>query len=327
MRITRETLIRIASETAQKRALSEPGLVAAYLIGSLRTENPFLGGTTDVDIVFVHSEQPIIRREIIPLTPEFHLDLIHRPRGDYDKPKDLRVHPWLGPELYDPQPLFVTHHFFEYLQAGVRDKFNETDSVVARSSRLAVEARQSWSGLQVSEAPWPELFLEYLHSVSLAANSVALMSGGPLAERRFLLQFPARAEAVEKPELSGLLLDLLGAVDADVEALKACLSAWENDFVDAESRPGVDERIAAPRLAYYKMACESMLASESPQAILWPLLLTWTLSAKALPPNCQGTWESACKGLGLVGPGFDQKMVTLDKFLDVVEEMLEKAAC
>ncbi len=305
MRITRETLIRIASETAQKRALSDPGLVAAYLIGSLRTENPFLGGTTDVDIVFVHTEQPIVRREIIPLTPEFHLDLIHRPRGDYDKPKDLRVHPWLGPELYDPQPLFVTRHFFEYLQAGVRDKFNETDSVVARASRLAVEARQSWSGLQLKRDPLPELFLEYLHAVSLAANSVALMSGGPLAERRFLLQFPARADAVEKPELSGLLLDLLGAADVDVEALKACLAAWEKDFVEAEGRPGVDERIAAPRLAYYKLACESMLESESPQAILWPLLLTWTLSAKALPPSSQGTWESSCKGLGLVGPGFD----------------------
>jgi len=71
----RETLIRIAKETAQKRALSDPGLVAAYLTGSLRTDNPFLGNATDIDIVFVHAGQPESRREIIPLTPEIHLDI------------------------------------------------------------------------------------------------------------------------------------------------------------------------------------------------------------------------------------------------------------
>jgi hypothetical protein len=326
MRITRETLIRIAKESAQKRALSDPGLVAAYLTGSLRTEHPFLGGATDVDIVFVHAETPKIRREIIPLTPEFHLDIIHNPRSDYDKPKELRVHPWLGPELYDPQPLYVTQHFFEFVQAGVRDKFNESNSVLTRASRLAAEARQKWSDLQLSELPWPDLLLGYLQAVSLAANSIALMNGGPLSERRFLLQFPARADAVGKPELAEALLHLLGADSVEVETLKACLAAWEKDFVEAAGRTKVEERIATPRLAYYKLACESMLASESPQAILWPLLLTWTLSAKALPPTRQETWESACKGLGLIGPGFDENMDGLDKLLDILEEMLEKMA-
>lgn len=326
MRITRETLIRIASETAQKRALSDPGLAAAYLTGSLRTENPFLGGTTDVDIVFVHNEAPKVRREIIPLTPEFHLDILHHPRAEYDKPKELRLHPWLGPELYDPQPLYVTGHFFEFVQAGVRDKFNDPASALARASRPAAEARQKWSQLQLSEAAWPDLLLGYLEAVSLAANAVALLHGAPLTERRFLLQFPGRAAAAGRPELAESLLEMLGAADADVEALKACLAAWEQDFVEAAGRPRVEERIAAPRLAYYKNACASMLESESPQVILWPLLLTWTLAAKALPPTRQSTWESACKGLGLLGPGFDENMARLDGFLDIVEETLEKAA-
>jgi hypothetical protein len=326
MRITRETLIRIARETAQKRALSDPGLVAAYLTGSLRRENPFLGGTTDVDIVFVHAKTPKVHREIIPLTPEFHLDILHHPRSDYDRPKELRLHPWLGPELYDPQPLYVTQHFFEFLQAGVRDKFNESASAFARASRPAAEARQAWSNLQLSEAPWPDLLLDYLHAVSLAANSIALLNGDPLPERRFLLQFPARAEAAGRPELGESLLQMLGAGNTDMDTLKACLAAWEKDFVEAAGRSKVEERIAMPRLAYYKSACESMLESESPQAILWPLLLTWTLSAKALPPTRQETWESACKGLGLIGPGFDENVARLDGFLDIVEETLEKAA-
>ncbi len=193
MQITREALIRIAKETAEKSALSDPDLVAAYLTGSLRTDDPFLGNATDIDIVFVHAGEPKIRREIIPLTPEIHLDIFHNPRRLYEKPKELRVHPWLGPELYDPLPLYVTQHFFEFVQAGVRDRYHEPANVQARSHHLAQEARQTWSNLQTGQAHGPEQVLDYLKSIYLAANAVALLTGDPLAERRFLLQFPARA--------------------------------------------------------------------------------------------------------------------------------------
>lgn len=151
-------LIRIAEETAQKRAMSDPGLVAAYLTGSLRSENPFLGNTTDIDIVFIHAEELSIRREVLPLTPEVHLDIVHNPRRDYKKPKELRLHPWLGPELYDPLPLYVTQQFFEFVQAGVRDKYFEPVNVLARSRRLAESARQTWSQLQLGQASGPISF-------------------------------------------------------------------------------------------------------------------------------------------------------------------------
>ena len=77
MQINRAALIRMARETAEKAALSDPNLVAAYLTGSLRTSDPFIGNATDVDIVFVHPGEPKIQREIIPLTPEIHLDIFH----------------------------------------------------------------------------------------------------------------------------------------------------------------------------------------------------------------------------------------------------------
>lgn len=325
MRITRETLIRIAKETAQKRAFSDPALVAAYLTGSLRTDNPFLGNTTDIDIVIVHPKMPRVRRELVAVTPEIHIDILHNPQSDYDKPRELRLHPWLGPELYDPLPLLVTGHFFEFIQAGVRDKFNEPESILARACTSAAHARQIWSELQTGQETGPALLLAYLKGVQHAANAVSLMrNGNPLAERRFLLQFPRRAEAAGKPELAEALLHLLGAEGLDAEMLKACLTAWEKDFVRAASRPKVEVRIAMPRLAYYKLACESMLASESPHTILWPLILTWTLAAQSLPPTQRGTWESTCKGLGLLGPGFGGKVEELDQFLDSIEEMLEK---
>jgi hypothetical protein len=327
MRITPETLIRIARETAQKQAMAEPGLVTAYLTGSLRTDSPFLGGTTDVDIVFVHQEAPPIRRESRAITPDFSLDITHTSRSEYDKPKELRLHPWLGPELYDPLPLYTgQQHFFEFVQASVRDKYNDPSNIATRAQRNAEHARQLWSELLTRQDNWPALLRTYLKSVNHAANAIAILTGGPLAERRLLLQFPERAQAAGVPDLAEALPRLLGADNAEPEALKACVAAWEKDFLEAASKPSVDARISLPRLAYYKKAFEALLASESPQAILWPLIFTWTLAALALPPARQNTWESAIKGLGLIGPGFEENLSRLDKFLDIVEEKLEQTS-
>jgi hypothetical protein len=326
MRITRETLVRIAKETAQKRALADPGLVAAYLTGSLRSENPFLGNSTDIDIVLVHAGQPKVRREVLPVTPEIHLDIVHNPRSEYERPKELRIHPWLGPELYDPLPLYVTQHFFEFIQAGVRAEYSEPVNVLARARKNAEHARQIWSGLQLSQETGPALLLSYLKGVNHAANAVALLTGGPLAERRFLLQFQERAGAAGAPGLAAGLLGLLGGAQVDAATLSKFLTEWEKTFVEAASRKEVHASIAAPRLAYYKLAFEAMLAGEYPQSVLWPLVHTWTLSAAVLPPTHLSKWQAAGETLGLTGEAFNERMEGLDNFLDTVEELLENMA-
>ena len=323
MLVSRRNLLRIARETALKSALSDPGLVAAYLTGSLRSDNPFLGNATDIDIVLIHASEPKLHREIIPLTPEIHLDIIHNPRSLYDRPKELRVHPWLGPELYDPMPLHDPQHFFEFIQAGVRDRYDEPDNVQLRSHHLAEKARQEWSDLQIGQPFGPPQVLNYLKSISLAANAIALLAGIPLAERRFLLQFPARAQAAGQPGLTESLWSLLGANQVEAATLTGFLQEWEKAFTDAAAIPAVDSRIAIARLGYYKLACESMLGSETPQAAIWPLMLTWTLSVSVLPPAMGDRWRSACAALGLEDASFDERMEELDHFLDAVEAGLE----
>jgi hypothetical protein len=323
MLVSRRNLLRIAKETALKNALSDPGLVAAYLTGSLRSDNPFLGNATDIDIVFVHVAKPKLHREIIPLTPEIHLDMVHNPRSLYDKPKELRVHPWLGPELYDPMPLYDPQHFFEFIQAGVRDRYDEPTNVQLRSHHLAEKARQEWNDLQTDQPHGPQQVLGYLNSISLAANAIALLAGVPLAERRFLLQFPARAQTAGQPALTEKLWGLLGANQVEAASLSGFLPEWEKAFVEAAANPAVDSRIAIARLGYYKLACESMLGSETPQAALWPLMLTWTLSVSALPPAMDDRWRSACDVLGLDETSFNERMEELDHFLDAVEAVQE----
>ena len=98
-------------------------------------------------------------------------------------------------QLYDPLPLLAPDHFFEFVQAGVRDKFNDPESIYARARSSASHARQIWSGLPLSTLAGPELILKYLKGIIHAANAVVLLGNGkPLAERRFLLQFPIYAE-------------------------------------------------------------------------------------------------------------------------------------
>ncbi len=324
MRITRETLVRIAKETAQKRALSDGSLIAAYLTGSLLSENPFLGNTTDIDIVFVTGSEPKARREIVPVTPEVHLDIRNQARSEYDRPKELRVHPCLGPELYDPMPLYVTRHFFEFVQAGVRDKYHDPSNVLERSRREVENSRRSWSKLTFEGQTGPEDLLSYLEGVELAANAVALLNGGLLTERRLLLQFPLRAEAAGQPELTPALVDLLGGGQIDAAGLHDLLPEWEKAFVDAASRSGVEWRIALPRLEYYKACFDVLLAGSMPQAILWPLLLTWSQAACVLPPTRRSRWQEACSRMGLPLEVLPRKKEALDAFIDSVEELLER---
>ena len=326
MRITREALIRIAKETAQKRAFSDSDLVAGYLVGSLRSDNPFLGNSTDIDIVFVHAGFPIIHREILPITPEIHLDIVHNVRGEYEKPKELRINPWFGPELYDPLPLYGTLHFFEFVQAGVRAEYNEPVNVLARSRQLGEHARQIWSGLQRNQDTGPELLLSYLKGVNHAANAVALLAGTLLSERRFLLQFQEKARAVGAPGLVPRLFELIGGEQVTTATLRGFLTEWEKGFIDAAGRNGVHTSISVHRLAYYKRSFEALLASEPPQSILWPLIHTWTLAAAVLPPTHRVEWQTACETLGLVGNAFNGHVQKLDNFLDDVEELMEKKA-
>lgn len=326
MRVTPELLRRVARETVQKRLLAEPDLVAAYLTGSVRHNEPFLGGITDIDLVLVHQKAPAQRREIVPLPGDFSLDIFHYARAEYDKPRELRLDPWRGPELYDPLPLHTgQQHFFEFVQAGVRDRYHEPENVLSRARRNAEQARQRWTDLlSQQDTPWPTVFFTYLESILYAANTVAVLSGEPLAERGFLLQFPERAAAAGKAHLAATLLALLGANEVEVEALSSCVSAWEKDFLEAANRPRrVEPRISAARLQYYKKAFVALLDGDTPYAILWPLLFTWTLAVQALPVHRQETWESVCKGMGLIGKHFEEKIEQLDGFLDAVEEVLD----
>ena len=331
MRVTRESLIRIAKENVQERAFNDRGIVAAYLTGSLVSDaDPMLGGTADIDLVFVHAQRPGIMREVVKLTPDFHLDIVHRSKDDFKSPRELRVDPLLGYEMYDPMLLYQREKFFEFVQAGLRAgfEFHAPALVLVRCRKLLAEARKGWMDLSdiSKDKAGPTQIKQFLRAVYHAANAVAELNGGPLAERRFLVEFPTRAQAAERPAFTATLFNILGASDIDTPLVSDWLSDWETAFLAASENAKVDQRVHPARLNYYKKAIEALLAGESPLASLWPLIHTWTLAANVLENDQIKPWQIACEQLGLLGNSFEQRVSDLDHYLDEIEIRFDEIA-
>ncbi len=326
MRINRDTLLRIAEETVAQRTRRGRNILAAYLSGSLLGDDFLLGGTTDIDLAFIHLDEPKTGREIVRLTDDVHLDIAHYEQRDFSQTRRLRLHPWMGPVLYECKVLYDPQHFLDFIQASVRGQFYRQDYILKRAQGQLEHARQIWLDFNgnVPENPGPKHLSDYLRAIDHAANAIAGLSGPPLTERRLLLHFPQRAEAAGHPGLYPALLGMLGGPNASHESLQSWLPVWEQSM---SALPGKDlpARLHPNRHAYYLRAFEAILASEHPVAMLWPLLRTWTQAAALMPEATAGraVWEAACAQLGLLGDSFSERVVALDAFLDLVEETIE----
>jgi hypothetical protein len=330
MRVTRESLIRIAKETAQERAFNDRGIIAAYLTGALVSDSdPLLGGTADIDIIFVHAEEPQQKREFVKLTPDFHLDISHRGKAEFKRPRELRLDPWLGWEMYDPMLLYERERFFEFVQAGLRAgfEFNAPAPALQRSRILLSHGRGLWRDLlEIEDRVTPRDVAKYMKSLYHAVNAVAELSGPPLQERRLMLEFAPRAEMAKRPGMTAGLTGLLGAAHLDPAFINDWIPAWRLAFEAAMENNGVDPRIHPARVNYYEKAIKSMLAGETPRAALWPLLQTWTLAVDVLPDHHLDAWQAACEQLRLTMPGFEDHVNGLDQYLDEVEILLDELA-
>lgn len=325
MRITRRVLEKIVRDTVAQRTRDNRSLLAIYLSGSLLEEEFLLGGTTDIDLVFIHTDPVDQEREIVYLTDDVHLDISHQLHRDYRQTRKLRTHPWLGPTLFSCRVLHDPQHFLDFTQASVRGQFDRTDHVYERARTFYEQAREIWFDYyHESTEPGQREVADYLRAVGKAANAIASLSGGSLTERRFLLKFPARAEAIGRAGLNAGLLGLLGAPAVDSATLKSWLPAWETAFdrLAAQNRPA---GLCPERKQYYLRAFEAMIGSAQPEAVLWPLLRTWTEMAGLLPEGSDGRkdWRSVLEHLNILND-FDQRVEALDAYLDNVDEALDR---
>lgn len=328
MRITRESLLKIIRDTINQQTRANRGIMAVYLHGSLLEDEFILGGTADIDLFYLHTDDIVQPREIIHLSEDVHLDIAHHAQRDYRNTRLLRLHPWLGPTLHDCKIQYDPQHFLDFTQASVRGQYDRPDFIVTRSRKQLDSARQIWAALHEAQGePAPKDVLIYLRALENAANAIVIIYGQPLTERRFLLNLPKRLEAAGKPGIYPGLLGLLGAPNVDAETMRSWLPAWQAAFQSAPAEQA-PPKLHPARWGYYHKAVESLLGGSQPATALWPLLRSWTLAVSLQPEASEQTtlWQSSLEKLALTGSGFSARVAGLDVFLDMVEESLDNWA-
>jgi len=325
MRTNRETLLKVAKHTVGEKTSSGRGILTACLVGSLLRDDYLLGGAADIDLFFVHIDDDFPKREIIPVTDDIHLDIMHYTQKEFSNPRQLRVNPWLGYAIKDALILYDTQHFMDFIQASVRGQFGRTEYAYIRANAFFEKARDTWMKLQVSQpSAKPEFVYEYLDAVNSAANAVASLNGAPIAERRFLYDFSQRMDAAGKKGLFAGVLGLIGGVTIEAEIIQSWLPKWETAYDHfADGQENLD--VHPGRKQYYKGSITSLLAREVPETALWPLLRSWSLLVMNAPISSDDytAWKEAFTFLGLTGDAFHERILGLDTFLDLVEETLD----
>ncbi|HNB50301.1 MAG TPA: hypothetical protein PK530_00070 [Anaerolineales bacterium] len=327
MRITRQTLLKIAEDTVAQRVKTQRSLLAAYLTGSVAREgDPVLGGTADIDLVFLHEYEAPSEREIIRLTEDIHLDILHHTRREYNQVRELRVHPQMGPVIYSCQILHDPRHFLDFAQASVRAHFFRADNVLQRARTQLASARQIWFTFQFFEGqPTREDVGRYLRAVSDAAGAVASIGGGVLSERRYLAEFFEYTQQLGKTGLYAGVVGLLGANMFPREQLREWVGVWEGAYQAVSQQPIPPQNLHPFRLNYYKKAFGTFLETDRPLDVVWPLLMTGMQMMESLSEThpSYAFLERILQQLGLWGDKFQERIPALDAYLDVIDETLE----
>jgi len=326
MRITRDIVLKLAKDSAARIVRQNKNLVCIYLTGSALLDEYLLGGTTDIDLIVIHNDDPTMKREVLPLLEDVHLDIAHLSDKVFEQPRQLRSDPWLGSFMcLNPIALHDTHHWFEFTQASIAAQFDRPEYVIQRARPLADEARQIWMDLYNRQyEPGIEKIAAYIKALERAGNAVASLSGPPLTERRFWPGIYRVAQNIHTPELSAGLVDLFTTDKLNSESVENWFPAWSKAILSASILPDCPPSLADCRRSYYERAVKA-LAPDYPEGAAWILLRTFT-RAVSLPDSsspCVEDWLKLSRDLALDEDHFPDRLKKMDAYLDLVEETLE----
>lgn len=320
MKVSREKLIDLASTETEKRA-DNGDVISAYIIGSVASGDPIIGGTADVDLVLIHEMSPPFDREIHPLSMDFHLDITHHSTSMYERPTELRIDPWLGPTMCEPIFLYDPDHFFERAQAGVRGRFHRTDFVHERAQAFLSRAREDKTQLESNDVD----IQKYLKVLLESTNVIVTLSGFPAAGRRLVQVIEARLEKFGASEFFTRFLQLHG-IDRLMEGqVEEWIEQWVSCSQDVTSE---EDQSAIARQRYYLSGFEIHISQGTPGLTLWNLLDKWAdtiqaLNATTVDGKHRDNFEQALVSLGFSVSEYMGRLDELESYLDDIEEYLE----
>lgn len=329
MRITKEMLLKSAQDTVTLRLKTEKDLVAVYLVGSVLWDEPLIGGQADIDLIFVHAEDPPIPREIVRVYDEVHLDILHHPQSLYLQPRELRGDPWLGYSIQNhPQLLYDVRHWFEFTQASVGSQFHRPDLTVSRARKFYAQARTIWTDLHQSKKNHAEKVQSYLQALTWCGDAVACLNGSPLSDRRFSLDLEDRFAQIDEAEMYTGFNFLTGIHEVNSEDIQGMFPDWEKAYQLANLQENCPAIIHPFRKEYYLRAIQAILEERGPKEMVMPFLQTWnTAICTTLSTTPEyDAWLKAMNQFHLGKDDMTDRWNGLDHFLDRLDEALERWA-
>lgn len=326
MRNTREFLHRTAKDYVAGRIKTDRDLVGAYLIGSVLFDESLLGGTTDIDLVLIHAGEPKVKREIVRINDEVHMDIVHQSEAVYQQPRDLRVDAWLGSAVQNhPVLLYDVRHWFEFTQASAGAQFYRPDHILSRARSLSEKSRTIWTELHEGRPTYVKKVCKYMNAVECAGNAIVSLTGAPLTRRRFMLEFPDRCKEIDASGLVNGFVNLLNLQTVTKENIAALLLNWEKAFRSAGEQEETSPDLHPIRFDYYSRAIQAHLEDDEIQSAAYPLFFTWAKAVSYLYATSPEyiAWFDTMKDLGLGKDQLPEKLLALDAYLDHVEEVLD----
>lgn len=322
MKVSKERLLKITETFLSKRLKTDRGIVCVYLIGSMLTEDPFINGTTDVDLVVVHNQPVMDRREILSITEAVTLDLHHIEQSYYSPPRKIRKDPWIGSSLcFDPILLYGKGHWFEFAQASVEAGFFSPEYVIYRSRLFSNEARTLLTDLgNIIHHGSSAYTAAYLKILENSCNAIASLYKMPLTDRTMMKQFKTSADALEHPELTADLFELILGQNDPSPFFDYFFNSWQYYLEYLGSSEYASEKMRTNRIQYYT-APVSYYWNEHLTSALWIMAKTWSSVAQSLQLDGNEYYESLCSILE-IGPQFySQRRQQMEAFVDKVEEL------
>ena len=202
-------------------------------------------------------------------------------------------------------------------------QFFRPDHALTRAQAFLRHARGASSLLPVT-GRWLQI---YLKATLEGVNSIACLTGFPVAGRRVTLKLEEAANELGCEHLLSGFLGLLGAGALQTWSMPELLSSWARAF-DMASQHSRQTLLAPPRREYYLSAFQLLAEDGQPQAILWPLLRTWeasiwTLESLGLEAEFMPSWDSLLETLRLSPDWHSHRQGQLADFLDQNSEWLE----
>lgn len=322
MKVTRKMLLETARNYVKEQTFNDPDIACVFLVGSLMGDDPFLGESTDIDLIFIHNTEPALSHEIYSLGDDFLFDNLHYSRRVFNQPKEIRQDPWLGCLFCDaPIVLYDSYHYYDFLRAGIYSDFFSPTNIYTRSQFFYKKARDRWMEMQHQTDEFSaDLVYDYLLTLYDAANCIACLVGKPLPERRFLSGLESVTTYLGRPGLASGMRDLYGINDYTSFPWQEYLQHMSDAVTALSEKPYCPPQYSPNRFHYYQQAVSFYQMDRADEAA-WVLFWVWTNVIHTLPKRAPEVkdWKILCEHLNFTKESFPLHLQQLDSYLEAVD--------